>query len=408
MQATTFDPPGLSEIVYFNGGQIYRSSTPKQGSSVYIPGGVGGLPGILASEKFDGKKAFVSHEYAAFFGAHGSVCIDLAPYKTCPAVTLWLCLGAKTPSETLNYDVYFAVDSTSQLRLISDHYGLPYPLDERIGRIVDTAPETVCAQNAGGRPIIYGGVKFVDGLPRVLKVYINPKPFGVWDVWMYGVSYCNGGLPHEAGAVFTKLTGGADVEGANMRGEMSFRQAEVIETKRADGVSTRYMFTHDADKFLDWKGVETGKDGLTRRVKRYESSQAVRVMIGRWRTGPTFEEYGFGDDTPFWLGRAYYDNDPEEELLFAITGGSAQLDAIAAHYGLPLPYSDDQKQILDTQPELYRARHYDLFGLGEGNYVPVVVGSVTFVAGQPARLLLYTFMRPWDFDEKIQLPAFPS
>lgn len=394
------------EIVYINGGEIYKAPSDKEAFLQY--GADEDADPVFPFRKFDGKRYFVAQEFKEFFGNIGPSGISMERHNACPYVKLWCGLGAKSSEDTQDCDIFFSVDSTAQLRQIAQYYGLPYPVDDATGRIIDTAPDTINWKNAGGKPIVLGAVKIIAGKPSLLKLYTYPKPFGTWDVWMYGASYLDGGKCWEKGAVYVKETGGIDLPGAQMRGEKSFKKAEVIYTERADGVRTSYAYTRGQDLFMFWQGNEIRADGSTERVKRYESSQMVRRMIGRVKKGPDFAEFDLCPDVPFWLGRSWYDNKDEQELLFAVADGSSTLEAVAAYYGLPLPYNDSQKQILDAQPELYRARHYDLLGLGEGSYVPVVVGSVTFIDGKPSRLLLYTFMRPWDFDEKIQLPEFPS
>lgn len=394
------------EIVYINGGEIYKAPSDKEAFLQY--GADDEADPIFPFRKYDGKRYFVAQEFKEFFGNIGPSGISMERHNACPHVRLWCGLGARSPDDTQNCDVFFSVDSTAQLRAIAQFYGLPYPVSNAVGNVIDTAPDTINWKNAGGKPIVLGAVKFINGAPSLLKLYTYPKPFGTWDVWMYGASYHDAGKCWEKGAVYTKETGGADLPGAQMRGDKSFRKAEVIYAERADGVRTSYAYTRDQDRFMFWQGNEIRADGSIEHVKRYESSQMVRKMIGRVKKGPDFAEFDLCPEVGFWLGRSWYDEKDEQELLFAAADGSATFEAAAAHYGLPVPYSAEQKLILDSQPELYRARHYDLLGLGEGGYVPVVVGSVTFVAGKASRLLLYTFMRPWDFDEKIQLPAFPS
>lgn len=394
------------EIVYINGGEIYKAPSDKEAFLQYSLDD--GADPIFPFRKYDGKRYFVSQELKEFFGNVGPAGISMERHNACPHVTLWCGVGARSSEDTKDCDVFFAVDSTAQLRKIAEYYKLPYPVDDAVGRIIDTAPDTINLRNAGGRPIVLGAVKYVAGVPTLLKLYTYPKPFGSWDVWMYGASYHDGGKCWEKGAVYVKDTGGFDLPGAQMRGEKSFKKAEVIHTERADGVHTSYAYTRGQDPFMFWQGNEIRADGSVQRVKRYESSQMVRRIIGRVKKGPDFAEFDLCPDVQFWLGRSWYDDKDEQELLFGVIDGSNTLEAVARYYGLPVPYSAEQKLILDTQPELYRARHYDLFRLGEGNFVPVVVGSVTFVDGKPSRLLLFTFMRPWDFDEKIKLPDFPS
>lgn len=386
------------EVVYVNGGELYKTPTDNDLGQKYVPDA--SADPIFPFTKVDGKRYLFTTEFKQFFG--GGVGQSLANYDLCPAVNLWICLAAVSPEKTQNFDLYFATESSAQLKQVADYYGLPYPINDEIAQAIDTRPEEYLFWNAGGKPIVPGGIKFIDGVPAILKLYTYPKPFGSWDVWMYGMSYYNGGECFEAGAVYQKLTGGEDLPRAQMRGKGSFRKAEVIYSERADGVRTSYAFVNSQDPVMFWEGHQLNAKGETFRVKHFESARWVRQVICRLNAGSDFDDR-LHPAAGRCLGRAWYDRSTEEELFFAVTG-TDQLDALAQVYGLPVPYNQAQKAILDSNPELYRARHYDLLGLGEGNYVNVVVGSVTFVAGEPKRLLLYTFLRPWDFAEPIELP----
>lgn len=390
-----------AEVVYRNGGEIYKSPTHKQGFAQYHFDE--SADPIFPFRKYDGKRYFIAEEFKKFYGNAGPEGISLERHNLCPDVTLWWGLGAISPDDTQNCDLFFAVDSTAQLRKIAAYYGLPYPVDERVGRVIDNEPATISFKTIKDRPIVLGAVKYVDGKPSVLKLYTYPKPYGTWDVWMYGASYHRGGKCFERGAIYQKETGGETLEGANMRGQLAFTKAEVIYSERADGVYTSYAFNRD-DPLIFWQGNEIDASGRVLRVKRYESSRAVRRSLIRLDKGPTFEEFDLCPDVAIWIGRSWYDDRDEQELLFVALDGSDTFDAVAKHYGLPIPYNEQQKVILNEKPELYRARHHDFFGMGEGFGIPTVVGSVTFVSGRPERLLMYTFLRPWDFDEPIALP----
>lgn len=393
------------EIVYFNEGQVYKSPSSKDMFEQYLPDPE--ADPVFPFRKVGGKRYFGTVEFKDHYGNIGPEGISLERHDLCPDVTLWCGLGAVSPDETQNCDLFFAVDSTAQLRKVAAYYGLPYPVTDEVGRIIDTAPATISFKTLRNRPIVLGAVKYIDGKPAVLKLYTYPKPYGTWGVWMYGASFYNAGRCFERGAVYHKETGGEDLPGAHMRGELAFRKAEVIYSEREDKVYTSYAFNRD-DPLIFWQGNEIDASGRVLRVKRYESSRALRRALVRMTSGQTFEDMDLCPDVGLWLGRAWYDDHDEQELLFAALDGSETFEAVSAHYGLPLPYSAEQKRILDEQPELYRARHYDILGLGEGNYVPIIVGSVTFVGGKPVRLLLYTFMRPWDFDHPIKLPEFAT
>ena len=224
--------------------------------------------------------------------------------------------------------------------------------------------------------------------------------FTTWEPWMFGAAWHNCGDCWEAGGTWMARVD-QDVPGAHMRREQDGLKAQVIYTQRADGVRTYYTFNRD-DPFMFWQGNELDDDGNVARVKRYESSGRARSMIALM-PGPIYPIEFECPGPNFWLGRSYQ-GDGEEEFFFVVEG-SDMLREVAEFCDLPFPCSEEQAHVLDTKPELYRARHYDILGLGQGNYLPVVTASVTLNgSGQPIRLLLYTFMRPWEFDAPIVLP----
>lgn len=207
-----------------------------------------------------------------------------------------------------------------------------------------------------------------------------------WVTWMYGASFYDGGKCFEKGAI--ELT------------EVGSGRISRTTSVREDGIQTTYEKA-DGDPLMFWRGCESN----TGRVKRFESARWAQRAIVKMNKGFDFDGLDLCTAVQYWLGRAYYSTSDELELFFAVDS-SAMLDAVAAHYHLPVPCNQAQRDTLDTNPELYRARHYDLLGLGEGNYLNVVVGSVSFAQGRPSRLLLYTFMRQWEFAEQIILPEF--
>lgn len=390
------------EIVYVNGGAIYKAPTDADLGNNYVADDT--ADSIFSFVKVDGKRYLFTTEFKSYFsGGEGT---SLGGIDLCPDVSLWICLGAPTPEERTNFDIFFAIDSSAQLQKVADYYGLPYPITQETADWIDRAPEELmfwCID--GGRPIVPAGIKFIDGKPAIFKCYTYPKPNGRWDVWMYGVSYYDGGKPWESGAIYQTHTGGVEWPNAEMRGKSGFTKAEVIETNRADGVGLRYKFLkHNADPLMFWEGQELAADGTVARVKRYESARWAQIAIAKKKAGFEFEGRDLCPAANYWVGRAYYDDSDEEELFFAAESRDMIVE-VAKYYGLPVPYGAEQAAVLDTNPTLYRARHYDLLGLGEGSYIPVVACSVTFVGGNPTRLLLYALMRQWEFEDQIVLPT---
>ena len=113
---------------------------------------------------------------------------------------------------------------------------------------------------------------------------------------------------------------------------------------------------------------------------------------GNLTSGNNFEDYNLPDDVSFVLGRSYYEDSDDAEVFFVATD-SEQVKRIANHYGLQVPYNDRLKDKLDNDPASLRVRHYDMLGLGEGNFVPVVACGLVFVDGTVTQLKLYEFDR---------------
>lgn len=236
----------------------------------------------------------------------------------------------------------------------------------------------------------------------------TPQTVQPWRVWMFGASFHDGGKCWERGAVYIYSNPPEPPAGAHMRNLRTVPTAEIACSQRADGTKIKYEYEIGSlDPLIFWRGNELDAAGNVVRTKRYESTRAVRRAIFRYDRGTDLEGRDLCPAVNFWVGRGYYDDSDEEELLFCIQG-RAMLDAVAQHYGLPAPYGEAQRQILDTKPLLYRARHYDLLQLGPDNAVPVIVGGVVFRGGVPVRLLLYTFMREWEFSEPITLPELEA
>lgn len=224
-----------------------------------------------------------------------------------------------------------------------------------------------------------------------------------WWVWMYGASFMNEGQCYESGAVYLKNSE-IDIPGHYMRGRPGERKAEFIYTTRSDGARLRYRYTSGDDPVIFWQGEELDQDDHVKRIKHYESSRFMRSMIARQSSGPDYSSYDLCPGIGILLGRSWYD-DGEEEILFAVSHGSRQLDMVSTYYGLRFPGDKNHRRVLDENPALYRARHYDINHLGPGHYEPVVVAGVTFDCCQPVRLLLYTFVRPWEISDQFSMPV---
>lgn len=376
--------PNSHEIIYFNEGEICDIPALSRLRANCVVTKDLHTNGLFPRVEVDGKKYFITDNFKQLFDIHDG--LVLSGFNLCPDVTLWLCLGAAFETERRDYSLYFAFDSTEQLQKIATYYALPFPATPAICQAIEASPESFSIMTAPNRPIVFCGLKYIKGRPSSLKLYTYPKDPEGWQTGMSGVAYYKGGTCFESGSVYRR------------------KANEVVHSTREDGTQIIYEETRQKDPILSWQGREIDSTGNTIRIKQYESSRYLCGIVGGMTDGPEYKEFDLCGDVEFWLGRSWYADDAEQELLFAVTGGSAQLDAVADYYKLPFPCNEAQRIILDTTPEVYRVRHLDMYKLGLGKYAPVIAASITFSAGLPTRLLLYTRLRQWDFTEPLVPP----
>jgi hypothetical protein len=391
----------FAEIVYYNGGQIYSSLTHKQFVQTYI----------LSSNYYSpfrhklntGQEYFTTSTFNNYFSGSESG-IELDNINLSPAVTLWAALIALDKQDRANYEILFAIDSIEQLQKVAEYYNLPYPINQEIETQIVNNPEQLMQFNLVDRgPTVIAGIKFVNTVPSVFKVYTYPKLSDGWQVYMYGRSYCSQGTLWEAGILKTKRTGGKTIPGLYLYGSGSTSLVKLSESTRfAQKLKVKYINTPqdpNCDTVLNWYGEESDKNGNILRIKKYQlTKQAAAVLTSMTNRGYDLLGYDLCPSVNYWVARAYYDTGTEEEIFFAAES-VAMIDSVAEYYKLPIPYSLAQKEILETNPALYRIKYYNLLGLGLGNYIPVVACSITFTNRIPKRLLLYTVIRPWEWGE---------
>lgn len=392
----------FQEIVYYNHGEIYKAKTAKELIDGY-PESAAADP-LFSRVKATGKQYMLTQEAKDAMGNPDGGAVSLTGYYLCPAVTLWLALGAPSPHEKENYDLFFAIDSVEQLHAVAKFYGLEYPISEETEEVITNRPHSVMFWNTkDGKPIVLGAIKYINSHPAVLKVYTFPKDLGLWDAWMYGISYYNEGKPWEAGAYYIKKVGDAELTGDTNEG-YGTRTNVMVTSERADGVSTTYTFGKSFDPIVSWVGEEHDAVGGHMGTRRFVATSFIRRLIGKMRGGPSFKGTQFCPAIKVWLGYSFNENRPCTNEFYFHVEDSATLEAIARYYDLPCPANADLKKMIDDDPAAIRFRHIDIFQRGTGRATPVVVGSVVVERGEPIRLMLYTFMRPWDFEYEIELP----
>ena len=388
------------EIVYINNGEIYKDNTLKNAVKKYTY--QTHADPIFSFEKNvsdiypDGKKYIFTKEYKSYFPKEENrEGITLDNYDLCPDVYLWIGLGAPNVNETQNYDLFFTYKSIDELKAVAKYYNLNYPISQEIEDIIVNAPHTLHYSVIGNHSIVPASVQYRNGVPNILKLYTYPTEVLGWSTWMKGFSYHNEGELYENGSILQQLTGGEEKEGYFTRGEGNFKRAESIQSTVEGLTSTKYYFVKVADggdPIIMWEAEETNLITNVKRIKKYQSSKMIRQVIGNLTSGNNFEEYNLPSEISFVLGRSYYEDSNETEIFFVATN-SDQVKNISDHYGLKVPYNDDLKDKLNNDPASLRVRHYDMLGLGEGNYVPVVACGLVFVDNIVTQIKLYEFTR---------------
>lgn len=387
-----------SEVVYVNGGEIYKEDEIKNLGAKYSfnSDGDGLFPFSknVSTDYPQGKKYIFTKEFKEYYPIDiNNEGIDISSYDLCPDIGLWIALGAPEEGETQNYDLFFAVQNLEELKAAATYYDLPYPITSEVEDLIVNSPDTIHFWKADNISIVPAGVQYRNGVPTLLKLYTYPTDVSGWKTWMLGNSYVNGKV-YEKGGIYHQLTGGNGKEGYILRGEGSFQKAELITSEVAGLNSTNYTFTktdEGGDPIIMWQGEVTDNTG-EKNIKHYESSRMFRKVIGNLSTGNNLEDYDLSPDVKFWLGRSYYDNLDEVELYFVATS-SSQIDKVATYYGVSVPYNNELKDKLDNNPEALRVRNYDMLGLGGGNYVPVVAASIVLKDNVAVMIKLYEFTR---------------
>lgn len=384
----------MREEVYINHGEIYKSNKINALGDTYTYNPQG--DGLFPFYKNTGKQYFFTSEFKEYFPMNAdNTGINLDNYDLCPDVNLWICLGAETTTETENYDLFFAIQSIEELHKVAEYYNLEYPITPEIEEVISNYPNTIHFWRADDIWVVPAGIKFENGVPTLFKVYTYPTQVPGWKTWMLGYSWFNQGTLYESGGVYHQFTGGYGRDNYILRGDGSYQKAESIVSEVGDNIAMKYTFTktdEGGDPIIMWQGEETNLDTGVTRIKHYESSRMMRKLIGNLDNGSNLEEYDRSPDVNFWLGKSYYDDSDEVELYF-FAESSDMLSKVAGYYNLQVPYDERLKDAMDNNPESLRVRHYDVLNLGEGQYIPVVVGSVVIKNGEATMLKMYEFTR---------------
>jgi len=365
------------EIAYINNGEVYKQHTFFSGPLVgddfnYISNRTDDPIAPFAHIKGDKEKRYTSTREFREWLLNESTGTSLEGYDFCPNVNMWLGVG-KFTDNTPEIDLYFRVDNSTILQQVADYYNLPYPIDDSITDILDNNLNTIAMYQNGEEYLTLGAIKIVNDVPTLLKFHCYYKEIGDW-------------LAYEKGRVFVN---GEVIEEGGRYSLMSTEPIKHVSTS-GDNIVTEFI-ENRLDPITQWEAHRTNLDTNKTKVEYYESSRMLRLAVGNLNAGSNYEDYDRAPNVNWWLGRSWIENEQEE--LYFLVEDREMLDEVASYYGLPVPYDDDLKTILDNNLQSIRFKSYDLNNEGEGNFIAVVVAGVVFVDGQSTILKLYETTR---------------
>jgi len=350
----------ISEQIFINNGEIYKEVKTFEGSVIdnYVRDADADPICDFYKDTVNGKKQYRSStEFRKWLLDYDSE-HTLDYNDVCPDITLWLAKSYYTNGYT-EEDCYFRVDDSAMLQKVSDYYSLSYPITSEIEEKLDNTPELISAYKKGNEHIVVGSIKYLNGSPTHLKFYCIYKQENNLSAFQKGRVFANGQVVEE---------------GYNYHyPDYELNQQNIVKTNIRTFRAKEIGDSERGDPLVPWEAVikETNK------IQNFESSKAARERICNFTAGNDYSDFDLCPTVNLWIGRSWIDEEEEEELYFYLEGAS-MLEAVASYYSLPEPCNVDMKAKIDSNPEAFRFRHYDIYGLGEGNWVPVVVASVVF------------------------------
>jgi len=138
----------------------------------------------------------------------------------------------------------------------------------------------------------------------------------------------------------------------------------------------------------NFKGLRTYMDGSVEELI-YEPSSFLYKMIAGYVDLPVFNLENLPRHTVLL---AKCESKLGTELFFNIKD-SKHLRDIAEQYDLPYPVCRITDELIDHNRTAIRARSFDIYNDGSGNWEELVVGSVRFKDGEVTNLRVYTVNR---------------
>jgi len=145
------------------------------------------------------------------------------------------------------------------------------------------------------------------------------------------------------------------------------------------------------DPITQWEGVITNLSDNSTKIENYESSRAMRKIIGNLDTGSNYEDRDRCPAVNLCVARSWIED--EQETLYFYAENSDMVDAVAEYYDLPKPYDTALKQRLNNNPESMRFKSYDIYNKGEGNFAALVVAGIVFENNNPTMLKIFELKR---------------
>jgi len=392
-----------TEVVVFDGGKIYKAPTNKELASNYVKDVDAST--VFPFKKIDGKKYYWSKElkdayFSGFEVKDNSEDADFTGLDICPAIEYLDAIGIADNSSKDNCDMFFTVSSMDMLQKVSEYYKLPFPLNEEQKRALENNLDFFAFLQLPERAFTIGGVKFVNGLPSVLKMYLYPKHYNGWQIWMNGEAVHNNGSTLELGVSIRKGTGGPKLKNFNNKNKGGTSAAELIYSIYKDK-KILYKLEYTYDDTLHWTGLVVDDELNVLDRRNFRSTALGRKLKLNFFSPVTEYENELPEPpagTYGWIGYSWFDSNVKlKECYFLFMGDYDKLDAIAASYNLPVPYKE-KEPVFDI-----RASHYKVPLIGDS--VPLTVCGVVFNENGTAEdLVLYKFKRRLEFDDPLEVP----
>jgi hypothetical protein len=398
-----------AEMVYYNNGEVYKAPTNNDLQTNYVRDTA--ASNIFPFSKKDGKKYYWSEEFTkAYFSSSnyvdGSNAADFSGLDICPSILHLDALGIYDLKDKGNCDMFFNVDSLSMLEEVSTYYGLPYPISKEQRAYLNDKLEYFSFLTLPTREFIIGAVKFIDGVPSILKLYLYPKHYGKWNIWMNLESVHNNGAVLESGVSLRKNTGGNKLRNFNSKNSGGTGSAELLYSTYEDKEIV-YNLNFDNDNTLHWTGLVINDALDIVDTRNFRSTALGRILKFDMHSKKTEFEDTIPtklDGTIGWIGYSWFDSTPNVfECYFPLVGGYDTLKNIAGTYNLTVPCSvEEANDMLGI-----RASHYSIPGFTKE--LPVAVCSVVFDKdGAPIDLILYKFKRRLEYAEPLPVPDVVS